>query len=372
MQVVHIFNSSGLNGPERLVLPALCHAPWLKEIWSLHELRTGNSDPIEQYCREHHLPFRQIPVSSRFDRNAIARMRNQVSSVPRPAIFHSHDAKASVYTWAALWPLQLKDCRSIVTHHGAMARPDHRTRIYEQIMTHGSRIFASRVLSVCTNDYENLLTRGIPERKLRIHRNGIDLPAVEWKDRRAAVQGGQIRMAIVGRLSPEKNHRRLLSVLNALNRLNCLDWSLDVLGDGPLRKDLEDRCHELGIESRVRFLGYCADAWLEFDRYACLLNFSAGEGFPVTILEAGLRRTPVFASAVGGIPELCGAGGAELFDLSEPDIDIANRLAGFCVSENEKMKKAENLFRRVSTLYSQARWLSELEGFYLDSFGKTL
>jgi glycosyltransferase involved in cell wall biosynthesis len=369
MQVIHIFNSGGLNGPELLVLPALHKASWLTEIWSLHETRISGTNRLEEYCSQNNLPFRRICVDARFDRAAIAKMRSRISVIGRPAIFHSHDAKASVYTWAALWPLQLKDCRSIVTHHGALARPDRRSRIYEQIMTQGSRIFASRVLCVCSGDYDLLSKRGVPKKKLRIHHNGIDRPVISWNERRASVPHGRKRLAIVGRLSPEKNHQRLLSVLKELADQNRIQWSLDILGEGPLRVVLEEQCRNLGISENVIFRGYCIEAWREYDQYDCLLNFSHGEGFPVTLLEAGLRRTPVFASAVGGIPELCGAEGAELFGLNESDINIGERLARFCSDEERLKSRAENLFHRVSERFSQTHWLTSLESIYRESLG---
>jgi glycosyltransferase involved in cell wall biosynthesis len=371
MQVVQIFNSSGLNGPEMLVIPAMVHAGWLREIWSLHETRLGESNIFEDYCRSLSLPVRRISVSSRLDLQAIKVMRGLMKAYESQTVFHSHDAKASVYSWLALLAQNKDKNLSVVTHHGAMARPDDLSRFYESLFTQGARIFASKVLCVCNEDYDLLYKRGVPEKKLQLHQNGIDRPPLGWNERRATELHEIRRLAIVARLSPEKNHKRLFDVLSKLNSQHSFSWTTDILGDGPLMGDLSAYCHSIGIQHRVRFLGYCSEAWRTFDQYDCLLNFSHGEGLPISLLEAGWRTTPVFVSAVGGIPELCGVHGAEFFELSESDAEIARRLAQFCLSEKRRKSRAQALFERVKNNYSQTHWLNMAEQIYRNVLGLT-
>ena len=92
--------------------------------------------------------------------------------------------------------------------------------------------------------------------------------------------------------------------LEALARVP--DVALVVVGDGPDRARLEGRTRELGLDSRVRFLGarsrddvirmlYAVDAAVLPSRW---------ENFPHLVVEALAVGTPVIASAVGGVPEL--------------------------------------------------------------------
>ena len=370
MRAVHIFNSSSISGPEALVIPALKHAPWKTEVWSLREARRGEARPLEEYCEQYGLRVKSFEVNARLDFKAIKKMKSNIESLEGNVIFHSHDAKASIYTWAALAGERRKNCRSIVTHHGAMARPDTLSRFYERIFTYGTKWFADSVLCVCNSDFELLLNRGVPENKLQLHLNGITRPTLTWDARRSNTFHGEKKWAIVGRLSPEKNHSRLLEVLSHLQILSSLPWSLDILGDGALRMELQKQSEKLGVHKKVNFLGYKDEVWKDFDKYDCLINFSHGEGIPISLLEAGWRTTPVFASAVGGIPELCGANGAELFELKENNEELALKLLNYSNDNHKRRNRAEMLNQRVKDRFSEGEWLARLEKIYQAAFGQ--
>jgi glycosyltransferase involved in cell wall biosynthesis len=372
MNIVQVFNSVGLNGPEMLVLPAMVNAGWLHEIWSLHETRHGEYNEFEAFCNKLNLPVRRINVARRIDPSAIEVMRRMMEPLGNHTVFHSHDAKASIYTWAALSAHSRFKRNNVVTHHGALARPDTLSRLYECLFTQGARMFASKILCVCKEDFEILLKRGIPKAKLELHINGIDRPPLSWNDRRSTAVHEISRLAIAARLSPEKNHKRLFDVAFKMNSLRSFPWTIDVLGDGNLMADLVAYCQRIGIEKQIRFVGYCNEAWRTFDQYDCLLNFSLGEGAPISLLEAGWRTTPAFVSAVGGTPNLCGPHGAEYFDLSESDSEIAERLAQFCLDENKRRSTAQSLFTRVKNNYSQSHWLTSVEKIYQNVLGVSL
>ena len=366
MRVIHVFNSNTINGPEMQVIPALLHSSWEYEVWLLHEARRGVHSSLQQYCHTLRIPTQRIEVRSRFDIGALARLRTHLSSLEQAVIVHSHDAKASVYCWIAIASLFRKKIRSIVTHHGVVGRPNALSRCYESIFTKGTKFFADCVLTVCQFDFKLLLKRGVPARKVRVHFNGIDRPPLRWEDRRVLASQSKIRLVVVGRLSKEKNHSALLRVLAAMNsqQKDSLKWSLDIIGEGSLKSHLQGLCVALGLCEQVRFLGYQHEAWRCLDLYDALLSFSLGEGFPVNVLEAGWRSTPVFCSKVGGIPELCGDEGAMYFSLNEPDIEIAKRLALFLDNEADRRNRAAHLLNRIQTHFTQSHWLDSASKIY--------
>jgi glycosyltransferase involved in cell wall biosynthesis len=110
------------------------------------------------------------------------------------------------------------------------------------------------------------------------------------------------RLLAIGRLVPQKNYAMMLS---ALARIDALDWSLDVLGDGPLRSALEHQASDLGIADRVRFHGFVMDPVPYLQRAAALLLSSSWEGQGAVLLEALACGCPVIAtrssSAVGAV-----------------------------------------------------------------------
>ncbi len=364
MQVVHVFNSGSISGPETLVIPALRNASWLREVWSLHEERLGPKTPLEDFCKIHRIPVRSFKVRSRLDLDTISYMRRSLNELSEGAIIHSHDAKASVYSWLALGKPLIQRHYSVVTHHGSIARPDKLARLYERIFVQGAKYIADSILCVSEADCLNLRVRGVSTRKLTVHRNGISIPPLLWHERRSVQRTNSHHWAILGRLSKEKNHVRLIEVLKTLRNTLNSEWKVDIVGDGPLRAVLERIVVHENMQSNVHFIGQVDHAWKILDNYDCILNFSHGEGIPISLIEAGWRTTPVFASAVGGIPELCGTQGAELFDLTRSNEEIARQLWDFSNNKIKARQAAEFLSERVKTNYSQTHWLNNLENIY--------
>jgi glycosyltransferase involved in cell wall biosynthesis len=112
----------------------------------------------------------------------------------------------------------------------------------------------------------------------------------------------------VGRLETEKNPLLLADVLAGL-RSRDPRWRLVVVGEGPLRAELEERLAALGVADAASLLGYVpVDAGLhDLYRSADLfLHVSWTEGLPQVLFEAFAARLPIVATAVGGVPDAAG------------------------------------------------------------------
>jgi len=94
-----------------------------------------------------------------------------------------------------------------------------------------------------------------------------------------------IRLVFVGRFSPQKN---LLFLLEVLEKLRDLNWQLDLVGDGPVRGELEDLSRRWDLASRVHFHGWVApEAATEVMRHGDILVLpSLSEGLPLVGLQA--------------------------------------------------------------------------------------
>ena len=107
----------------------------------------------------------------------------------------------------------------------------------------------------------------------------------------------------VGRLEPRKGVDVLIRALRECS-ISCV-----IVGDGPERKRLEALAAELGIDSRVTFVGKVLNGDLK--QYYCDSSFytapSFSEAFPLTALEAMACGKAVIASRVGGLPSLLDA-----------------------------------------------------------------
>jgi len=131
------------------------------------------------------------------------------------------------------------------------------------------------------------------------------------RERLAALAGGLGRpiVGVVGRLSPEKGVDLFLDACAVLARKG-LAFSALVVGDGPERAHLEARSSDLGLASRVRFLGQVHNVDVVYGNLDLVVLPSRSEGLPNTLLEAMQADVPVVATAVGGVPEAVGASGA--------------------------------------------------------------
>jgi L-malate glycosyltransferase len=105
----------------------------------------------------------------------------------------------------------------------------------------------------------------------------------------------------VARHHPVKDQATLLQGFANVQHPNSL---LVMVGDGPLRGDLEGLAQELGISSRVRFVGIQSNVrdWLAAADVFALTSVS--EAASLTVLEAMATGLPVVVSNVGGNPEM--------------------------------------------------------------------
>jgi glycosyltransferase involved in cell wall biosynthesis len=156
----------------------------------------------------------------------------------------------------------------------------------------------SKIITVSEFDRQLALAAGIaPEDRVITVYNGIrDVPP----NRRADPGRSPVRLAMVARFEPQKDHSTLL---HALAGLTNRSWELDLIGEGPLRAQMETLAATLGLGKRVHFLGQRTDVDQILAQAQISLLVSNWEGFPLTILEAMRAGLPVVASTVAGIGE---------------------------------------------------------------------
>jgi glycosyltransferase involved in cell wall biosynthesis len=117
-------------------------------------------------------------------------------------------------------------------------------------------------------------------------------------------------MIAVGRLHPQKGHLQLVDAVAPLLRAHP-QWRLMIVGDGPLRTDLERRVAELECHEQVALLGFRNDVPRLLKTADVLVLPSLWEGLPNVVLEAQAASLPVIAHDVEGIRELIDSASTE-------------------------------------------------------------
>jgi len=139
---------------------------------------------------------------------------------------------------------------------------------------------------------------GCPLDRIVVVPNGIDLGRIPSAGPAAAPVVGTI-----GRLATKKGQADLLEAAPlVLDRVPAATFLL--VGDGPLRGDLERRARELGIADRVRFRGAVPDGAAVLPELSVFALPSHMEGMSNGLLEAMAAGLPVVATDVGGNPEV--------------------------------------------------------------------
>ncbi len=163
------------------------------------------------------------------------------------------------------------------------------------------------VLAVSEDLAQQLGTIGLGPRQLHVVTNGVDErfhPADRTASRAACGLPQQGLIALyVGLLVPVKG---LDHLLDGLIQLADLPIICVLVGDGPLREDLEGRVRDEGLQERVLFVGRRSareiPQWMSAADIFILPSLS--EGRPNVVLEAQACALPVVATAVGGTPEM--------------------------------------------------------------------
>jgi len=119
----------------------------------------------------------------------------------------------------------------------------------------------------------------------------------------SAVESATDDLIAIGTLESRKNQEFLLRVLAECHRRGHR-YRLTLVGDGPSRASLQRLVRELDLEPSVIFAGFVTDAGSLIPRYRALVHAALLENMPIALLEALAAGRPIFAGAVGGIPEI--------------------------------------------------------------------
>jgi colanic acid/amylovoran biosynthesis glycosyltransferase len=165
-------------------------------------------------------------------------------------------------------------------------------------------------LPVCDYFKQWLMANGCPENKIAVLRSGIELGEFTFKVRKPE-DGSPIRLLSVARMIEKKGLRYAVEAVARLQRTGK-DVYYTIVGEGPLRNDLERRAAELGIADRVHMPGMKphGEVLAEIHNSHILLapSITAAngdhEGIPNALKEAMATGMPVISTWHSGIPEL--------------------------------------------------------------------
>ena len=168
---------------------------------------------------------------------------------------------------------------------------------------------ASANLGVSADLVRQLVDLGADPATAQVMRNGVDLERFAPVDRQTArralgISHTGLLLLCVGNQVALKGHALVIQALQAFP-----DAHLVLVGNGPLRRELEALSTSLGLGARVSFAGQQPNEQLKtyYSAADVLVLASSREGWPNVLLEAMACGTPVVATKVNGTPEIVAA-----------------------------------------------------------------
>lgn len=246
----------------------------------------------------------------------------------------------------------------------------HRWDIVEGNLLAAKAKHASFARFISKSGLELALRQGVLEHRARVLHMGVRLPRA--RDSKSGVLSRPFRLLCPAALLPVKGHAILIQALADLDG----DIELWLAGEGPLRKNLEAQVTELGLQERVRFLG-----WLRHESLLRLyeecqvdvvvlpsLDLGSGlhEGIPVALMEAMAYGLPVISTTTGGIPELLDGGAGLLVPPQDPNA-LASAIARFSRHPELRERLGQSGRQRVEQEFAIEKVVERLGQWFCES-----
>lgn len=210
--------------------------------------------------------------------------------------------------------------------------------IYESTMGRFILRRSNRVIAVSSAVAEHLRTITSGAESVRVIPNGVDTGIFSPRYNR---QDMPQKILFVGRLVSNKGPDVIIRAApEVLSRHPQAQFI--IVGNGPLRKRLEQQVRSLGISDNVKFLGNRLDVPQLMRDAALFVRPSTLEGMPLTVLEAMASGIPVIATPVGGTPEIL-HDGVNGYSVRVGD---SSGLAGAIIALLDNSSLAEEMGRR--------------------------
>ena len=366
MRAVHVISELCVGGVATMLsdlLPALLKRGIDVSLWHFGTGGNVRPDTIASRCPTLDLGHRRELLHRRV-RRLIERFNQSGAD-----IIHLHDLSVDVVL-AAL----ISDARTIAHVHEAPTRKIFHVPLYTRlgIVRRAFRPMTLRrfdAIMTCSNSSEEFALRayGIPRDRLHVIRNGVDVQRIRMEARSEEETRGRsrdsVRFGYLGRLDSIKNLPLLLSACDRMKKDSC-DWSLSIIGDGPLRFALEGRVSEAALSDRITFVGEVSNPVAHLNQIDVLVHPSDSEGMSISMLEAMSLGIPIVAVEVGGNAECMVDGQTGLFVPPGDEKAFTDACRRLGCDDELRVQMGRNGRRRVMAEFAIERVATEIAACY--------
>ena len=228
-----------------------------------------------------------------------------------------------------------------------------------------SLVDAARVIITETDFAEKFLRERFPEHADRIHRiyNGLTIAGF----RRANFSSASPLIVAVGRLIDKKRFADLIRACRLLMERGR-SFRCEIIGEGPLEKELHQQIHDLDLQNYVKLLG--PKPQHEIAEHLAmgtvfvlpsLIDASGGmDNLPTVIMEAMATSLPVISTPIGGIPEMVVQNKTGMLVPAGDSSALASAIEKVIADLSLARRLGENGYKRANELFSIEKNVREL------------
>ncbi len=159
----------------------------------------------------------------------------------------------------------------------------------------------STVLLACGNEAGLALYK---KECFTVLNNGIDLDSFKFdrtirekKRKEMGLNKNEKVIGHIGRFAEVKNHSFILDIARELIKQGHADYKFILIGDGPLRKEIEEKIRKKGLQNNVILLGNRSDVSELYSMFDMFIFPSLYEGMPMALIEAQANGLTIISSS---------------------------------------------------------------------------
>lgn len=305
IKVLHLIHTFEIGGAQKVVLNLFKGID--KSRFELIAACMHKKGPIYEEIKSIGGKVHQFPKKKRTDFSIIPRLREYMEE-EEIDILHTHNFSAGL--WGRLAALGMKDNRPKLVHteHGRLGG----ISFWRKLLVCYLSKKTNRIISV-SDETRDFLVNSVclPAKNVVVIKNGIDIDYLIAQSKKPVVEIDEILkkdpnakfIVNVSALSEVKDQNTLLEALSKLLKKIPHVYLL-LVGDGPLRLELQKKTVALQIANHVLFMGERGDVAAILCKSNIFVLSSRNEGHPISLLEAMSMGIVPVCTAVGGIPEL--------------------------------------------------------------------
>lgn len=373
IRIVHLRDSSGIFGAERVILTLAnnYNSTHLHISLICMDRGDGKNQQLYDFAKKIGINAFQIRVHGKFDLPAIMELRRALINM-NVDIVHTHDFKSDLYALIATLGTRVQ---LVATAHGS-TRDSLLKKIYLFFTEFFLYRFFNKIISVSDELKEYLLSLKLKPSRIVTISNGLDFSLISHEssqinEKPIEIPAGAKVFSIIGRLYPDKGHLYFLEAFRNLLPIKRNVFAL-IVGAGPFYDDVKETVHSYGLAQHVQMCGMRRDMDAIYRMTDYIIIPSLTEGLPYVLLEAMAYRIPILSTSVGDIPKLIRHGQTGYLVPAGNTERLLEYMIEMLEPGDSLKHMAQNAFELLEKEYSAKKMVKEIERIYFKLMDCTL